>query len=229
MSDRPATRVLSFGESAILVEQPDQASTLALHRALERVRTAGVTDLVPAARTVLVRFDRRVLGPAAARSLVDAALALATEPDERMPVAPPARVVIEVDYSGADLDAVAEMLATDRAGLVAAHSGRDWLVAFGGFAPGFAYLVAGEADEHGEADDPASPLRVWPSIPRLAVPRTSVPAGSVALAGEFSGVYPRASPGGWRLIGSTDAELWNLDRDEPALLRPGATVRFVAR
>ena len=84
---------------------------------------------------------------------------------------------------------------------------------FGGFAPGFAYLAGG---------DPR--LRV----PRLDAPRASVPAGSVGLAGEFSGVYPRSSPGGWRLLGTTDVPLWDTDRDPPAILRPGVSVRFVA-
>jgi KipI family sensor histidine kinase inhibitor len=64
-------------------------------------------------------------------------------------------------------------------------------------------------------------------VPRLATPRVRVPAGSVALAGDYSGVYPRASPGGWRLIGRTEAPVWDLDRDPPALLRPGVRVRFV--
>jgi KipI family sensor histidine kinase inhibitor len=96
--------------------------------------------------------------------------------------------------------------------VVEAHTGTEWRVAFGGFAPGFAYLVGG--DER---------LRV----PRRDTPRTKVPAGAVGLAGEFSGVYPRASPGGWQLIGRTDLPMWDLDRDPPALLSAGATVRFV--
>jgi KipI family sensor histidine kinase inhibitor len=85
-------------------------------------------------------------------------------------------------------------------------------VAFGGFAPGFAYLTGGD-----------SRLRV----PRRSEPRTTVPAGSVALAGEYSAVYPRSSPGGWQLIGRTDAAIWDLEHDPPALLRPGTWVRFV--
>ena len=96
--------------------------------------------------------------------------------------------------------------------VVAAHTGRPWRVGFGGFAPGFAYLVDG---------DPRL------AVPRRREPRTTVPAGSVALAGAFSGVYPRSSPGGWQLIGRTDALLWDADRPEPALLVPGGWVRFV--
>ncbi|WP_377323398.1 allophanate hydrolase subunit 1 [Pimelobacter simplex] len=118
-----------------------------------------------------------------------------------------------VVYDGPDLAEVAGQTGLSEAEVVAAHTATPWRVAFGGFAPGFAYLVGG---------DPR--LRV----PRRAEPRTTVPAGSVGLAGEFSGVYPRASPGGWQLIGRTDVVLWDLDREPPALLAAGATVRFVA-
>ena len=90
--------------------------------------------------------------------------------------------------------------------VVAAHTAAPLRVGFGGFAPGFAYLVGGDERLH---------------VPRRAEPRTKVPAGSVGLAGEFSGVYPRESPGGWQLIGRTDAVLWDVDRDPPALLIPG--------
>ena len=99
------------------------------------------------------------------------------------------------------------------AAVVDAHVATPWRVGFGGFAPGFAYLVGG---------DPRL------AVPRRAEPRTRVPAGSVGLAGEFSGVYPRESPGGWQLIGRTDAVLWDIDRTPPALLRPGMWVRFRA-
>jgi KipI family sensor histidine kinase inhibitor len=118
-------------------------------------------------------------------------------------------VEIEVVYDGPDLDEVGELTGLGRAGVVEAHTATPWRVAFGGFAPGFAYLVGG---------DPRL------EVPRRAESRTSVPAGSVGLAGEFSGVYPRSSPGGWQLIGRTDAELWNLERG--ALLTPGCTVVF---
>ena len=98
--------------------------------------------------------------------------------------------------------------------MVSAHTGRDWTVGFAGFAPGFAYLVDG---------DPR--LRV----PRRTTPRPQVPQGAVGLAGEFSGIYPRPSPGGWQLIGTTDAPLWDSGRTPPALLLPGTRVRFVHR
>ena len=97
--------------------------------------------------------------------------------------------------------------------MVAAHTGTPWRVGFGGFAPGFAYLVGGDSRLE---------------VPRRAEPRTKVPVGSVGLAGEFSGVYPRESPGGWQLIGRTSAELWDIDRESPALLMPGMWVQFRA-
>ena len=121
-------------------------------------------------------------------------------------------VEVAVHYDGPDLAEVADLTGLTPAEVVDAHTGTPWTVAFGGFAPGFGYLVGG---------DPR--LRV----PRREVSRPSVPAGSVGLAGEFSGVYPRPSPGGWQLIGSTDAVLWDVERDPPALLAPGTTVRFV--
>ena len=118
--------------------------------------------------------------------------------------------------SAADLAAVAELLGTDADGVVAAHTGREWTVAFCGFAPGFGYCTP--VLEHG-----AEP---W-DVPRLASPRTRVPAGAVGLAGGFTGVYPRESPGGWQLLGRTDVAVFDLSRDPAALLRPGVRVRFV--
>jgi KipI family sensor histidine kinase inhibitor len=97
--------------------------------------------------------------------------------------------------------------------VVSAHTATPWRVGFGGFAPGFAYLVGG---------DPRL------EVPRRAEPRPSVPAGAVGLAGRYSGIYPRSSPGGWQLIGHTDAVLFDVDADPPALLQPGMTVRFVS-
>jgi KipI family sensor histidine kinase inhibitor len=123
-----------------------------------------------------------------------------------------AAVELPVRYDGEDLDEVADLLGLTRADVIALHTSSDWRVAFCGFAPGFAYLVT----DHDR-------LRV----PRRASPRPSVPAGSVGLAGEFSGVYPRSSPGGWQLIGSTDAVLWDPSASRPALLAPGTRVRFV--
>ncbi len=114
-------------------------------------------------------------------------------------------------YDGPDLGDVARLTGLREGEVVAAHTGTEWRVAFGGFAPGFAYLMGG---------DP----RLW--VPRRESPRTRVPVGAVGLAGEFSGIYPRESPGGWQLIGRTELPMWDLDRDPPALLAAGTTVRF---
>ena len=114
-------------------------------------------------------------------------------------------------YDGEDLAEVAEHLGVSSDELVRRHQAATWTVAFTGYAPGFGYLVG---------DDDLF------EVPRRPSPRTRIPAGSVALAGRFSGVYPRESPGGWQLIGRTDARMWDLDREPPALLQPGATVRF---
>ena len=115
-------------------------------------------------------------------------------------------------YDGPDLHDVAARTGLTTAEVVAAHTALPWRVAFGGFAPGFAYLVGGD------------PRLV---VPRRDHPRPTVPAGAVGLAGEFSGIYPRSSPGGWQLLGTTDVVLWDVDRDPPALLTPGTTVHFV--
>jgi KipI family sensor histidine kinase inhibitor len=122
-------------------------------------------------------------------------------------------VEIEVDYSGEDLAEVAELTGLSPDEVVQAHTGQVWTVAFCGFAPGFGYL-------HGEHNR----LRV----PRRSSPRTRVPAGSVGLADQWSGIYPRVGPGGWQLIGRTEQTLWDLDKTPPALLQPGLRVRFTS-
>lgn len=199
-------RVLPCGDAGLLLEVDALAAVLALADSVRGATLDGVLDVVPAARTVLlVTASGTDLG-----MLRRTVLALAVEPG----VAPPARGSIEiaVRYDGPDLDEVGHRTGLGADGAVAAHTGSPWRVAFGGFAPGFAYLAGG---------DPG--LRVT----RRSEPRTRVPAGSVGLAGEFSGIYPRASPGGWQLIGRTDAVLWDEKRTPPALLHPGATVHFV--
>lgn len=197
--------VHDVGDRALLVEFPDLAETVAYYRALAHEPIDAMEDLVPAARTVLVRHngDRaRVL------AWIDS-----TEPTESVAAQHSEPVVVPVTYDGDDLDDVAELTGLTTAEVVAAHTEQIWTVAFGGFAPGFGYLVGEDARLH---------------VPRRKSPRTTVPAGSVGLAGEFAGVYPRSSPGGWQLIGRTDAQLWDARRDPPALLQPGATVRFEA-
>ncbi|MBB2987332.1 5-oxoprolinase subunit B/C family protein [Terracoccus luteus] len=225
---RATPRLLDVGLGAVLVELGDIDEVLALDArvqalVVERVPPWDtVVDVVPGARTLLVTVGTSDGAPptGALVGIRSALLELATGGTGATMGEPVvtrqdhAAVEIEVVYDGPDLQDVAAAtgLAVDE--VVAAHQATPWRVAFGGFAPGFAYLVGG---------DPR--LRV----PRRARPRPTVPAGSVGLAGEFSGVYPRSSPGGWQLVGRTDAVLWDLERDPPALLAPGTVVRFVAR
>lgn len=207
--DGPAAviRFLRCGREAVLVEVDDLEEALALYAALRAARLTGVTDLVPAARTVLVRLDPAVTGPAQIRAAV-AGLRVAHGHRPRG-----GAVTIGVRYDGPDLADVAAHTGLTVPELVDRHTAADWTVAFAGFAPGFGYLVGG---------DPRL------AVPRRTTPRTRIPAGSVALAGRFSGVYPHDGPGGWQLIGSTTLRLWDPDRPEPALLAPGVRVRFEA-
>ncbi|GAB3543022.1 hypothetical protein GCM10027403_36610 [Arthrobacter tecti] len=200
-------RVRPFGDRALLLEVESIDAVLRLYRALE-VRPAGVVDVVPAARTVLITYEPRRL---AQDSILEWVRAQDQNDDDDGAPLPRREVILEVDYSGPDLPEVASTLGISAEEVVELHTASTWTAAFTGFAPGFAYLVTDHA-------------RL--KVPRRESPRTSVPAGSVGLAGEFSGVYPRQSPGGWQLIGRTDAELWNPSAQAPALLEPGCTVRF---
>lgn len=201
--------VFDYGDRALMLQCGSTAEVLAWVDALREAALPGVLDIVPAARTVLVKLDSPRLQGVIRHRLRKMRVTAGGE-------APPGRgadVVIDVVYDGPDLAEVADRTGLTAAEVIEAHAGRLWRVGFSGFAPGFAYLVDG---------DPR--LRV----PRRSEPRTSVPAGSVALAGEFSAIYPRQSPGGWQLIGHTDAVLWDLDRPNPALLTQGMWVRFRA-
>jgi KipI family sensor histidine kinase inhibitor len=199
-------RALHAGTGAVLIELDTLEQVMGLDAALRSAPPPGTVDLVPAARTVLVVFDaatttsERVVADISGREIGS--------------VAGPAGPLVEVPvvYDGEDLAEVAAVSGLSPAEVVARHLAAEYRVAFCGFAPGFAYIVGG---------DPA--LRV----PRRHTPRTAVPTGSVALADEFTGVYPRQMPGGWQLIGRTGAVLWDLERDPPALLAPGTRVRFV--
>jgi KipI family sensor histidine kinase inhibitor len=126
---------------------------------------------------------------------------------------PPSDMLVEipVTYDGEDLKDVAELTGLSIGEVIERHTASEFTVAFCGFAPGFGYLVGG---------DPTL------QVPRRLSPRTRIPAGSVALAGAFSGVYPQASPGGWQIIGTTPLKMWDLTRDPPALFQPGYRVRF---
>ncbi|QCR41455.1 allophanate hydrolase [Microbacterium sp. SGAir0570] len=201
-------RMLPIGPDAVLVEVSDLAEVMALHARLTAAPPAGIVDVVPAAATVLVRVDPVVLSLAATRTWVSTAATSAAPP-----ASAPAPVTLPIRYDGDDLDDLAAALGFSPEALAARHVATDWTVAFTGFAPGFGYLVGAGWDL---------------DIPRRPSPRTRVPAGSVGLAGVFSGAYPRETPGGWQLIGTTDAPLFDPDAAQPALLVPGGTVRFDA-
>ncbi|WP_338776342.1 allophanate hydrolase subunit 1 [Streptomyces sp. DG1A-41] len=199
-------KVLPVGEDALLVEVSSGEEAQALHAELVRRRAEGslsAREIVPAARTVL-------LDGLDAPARVAAELTAAELP----PAPPRARAVVElpVRYDGPDLSDVAAHWGVPEREVARIHAQTEFRVAFCGFAPGFGYLTG-------------LPPRY--DVPRRATPRTAVPAGSVALAGPYTGVYPRSSPGGWQLIGTTDAVLWDHARVPAALLSPGTPVRFV--
>ncbi|WP_235510917.1 5-oxoprolinase/urea amidolyase family protein [Curtobacterium sp. Leaf261] len=203
-------RLLPVGTGAVLVEVADGPAALALFDALNDalidVRLREVVELVPAARTVLVRYRP---GRGAAARIIATIRSLTVRTGSR---AAGELVEIPVVYDGEDLDEVAALTGLSAAEVVARHSAPTYDVAFTGFAPGFAYLAGG---------DPVL------EVPRRPTPRTAIPAGAVGIAGLFSGVYPRRSPGGWQLLGRTATPMWDLDRTPPAMLQPGMRVRFV--
>ena len=204
---------LTCGEHAVLVEVGALDGVLTFAHAVKDAVAAGsvgfteIVDVVPAAATVLI-----VVGDDAPIVPVRQALASLSVPASgELPLSDQV-IEIPVCYDGPDLAEVARLTGLSVQDVVAAHTGSDWRVAFGGFAPGFAYLSWGDA-------------RL--TVPRRPEPRTSVPAGSVALAGDFSAIYPRSSPGGWQLIGHTESVVFDVTREPPALLQPGAAVHFV--
>ncbi|MGL5441600.1 MAG: 5-oxoprolinase subunit B family protein, partial [[Mycobacterium] stephanolepidis] len=192
MSTATDLKVRDHGDRALLLECTSVQEVLAWTSALNADPIDGVTDIVPASRTVLLKLDSP-----ADQAIVRHRLTQRTAPSGAAEGTESPPVTIPVRYDGLDLEEVAEHTGLGVDGVIAAHAGTVWTVGFCGFSPGFAYLVGGDT-------------RL--AIPRRADPRTKVPAGAVALAGEFSGIYPRESPGGWQLIGSTDAVIWDLDR-----------------
>lgn len=196
---------IAVGTTALLLECGSSAQVRAAYAEARRRRDAGeldCVDIVPGATTVLLDG---VADPEAAR-------AAAEEWRLQVPAEVEARAVeLPVTYDGPDLESVARRCGMAVDEVVRRHRGCEYVVAFCGFAPGFAYLTGAPAELH---------------VPRREEPRSRVPAGSLGLAGEFTGIYPRSSPGGWQLIGRTTSSLWDLDRDPPALLAPGTRVRF---
>ena len=200
-------RFLPAGPTALLVELDGTDEVLSLSREIERRRRQGwcksLTDVVPGARTVLLD------GLADAKG---AAEEIASWDLGRVPFHGGAVVDVPCRYDGPDLPVVAGHWGVAEGAIAEIHASLAHQVAFCGFAPGFAYIEGLGAR--------------W-QVPRRPSPRPAVPSGSVALAGTYTGIYPRTSPGGWQLIGSTDLALWDLRRARPALLTPGALVRFV--
>ncbi|WP_067895955.1 5-oxoprolinase subunit B family protein [Nocardia vaccinii] len=200
------------GDRALLVEPSNRAELLGFIDRLRDDPVAGVWDVLPAARTILITL-RPGVDVAVMVSRLRAAFATVSE-QTVIDVNDGAAVEIPVHYDGADLAETANLLGISEPELIARHTAALWRCAFVGFAPGFGYLEASSGAEL--------------MVPRRRQSRTAVPAGSVALAAGYSAIYPRSSPGGWRIIGRTTAPLWDVDRLEPALLRPGTRVRFTA-
>lgn len=200
-------RFFPVGGAALLVELDDLAAVLALHAEIQRRRALGwapgLADVIPAERTIL-------LDGVADQGAIEQELRGWQIP----PAAAPDGPVVEIAcrYDGADLAAVATAWGVSEPEVARLHAAADYRVAFCGFSPGFAYLTG---------------LGERFAVPRLPSPRTAVPAGSVGLAGSYTGVYPRSSPGGWQIIGRTDAVVWDPGQEPPALLTPGARVKFV--
>ncbi|WIX81073.1 allophanate hydrolase subunit 1 [Amycolatopsis carbonis] len=193
------------GEHAALLDCDSLALMTAARATVEAAGIDGIAELVPGARSLLVVAEPGSRALSAVRELLDGADL--THP----PAGSPHEVTLDVHYDGEDLSLVARDAGVSVAEAVALHTEAEYTVAFTGFAPGFGYLT-GLPDA----------LRQ----PRLESPRTKVPAGAVGIGGEFTGVYPRESPGGWRLLGHTDATLFDPAAERPALFAPGDRVRF---
>ncbi len=197
------------GEHALLVETGSLETSHRLDALLRAERLAEVEEIVPGPETVLVVAP----GADQARlaSLLTSLFGTAQAAAGQEMADGPGSVVIPVAYNGEDLESVASLSGMPVDEVIARHAGSEFVVGWLGFAPGFAYLIGLDPALH---------------LPRLAVPRTSVPPGSVAIAGPYSAVYPSPSPGGWWLLGHTDLRVWDVAADSPALLPPGTRVRF---
>ena len=196
------------GTRALLMDLDGLSQVMDYHAALKAQPLKGQVDCIAAATTVLLTFET----PNSARY---AAQFLQGFTPDSARTAEARTVEIDVLYNGEDIDEVAELLGISREAVIDWHTSTEWTAAFGGFAPGFSYCA------------PASPQDAQ-TIPRRSSPRTAVPAGAVAVAGEFSAVYPRQSPGGWQLLGTTNASLWDSQATPPALVQPGDRVRYRA-
>lgn len=211
-SEVPQRRLLPVADHSLLIECADLADAVAVHAALSEQGFRGVGG----ASTVLIRTsDRPALEAALARI-----------PRGSLADQPGREIALDVVYDGEDLHELAESLGVSADGLIEWHTAEPWIAAFAGFAPGFLYCARSLESVDGlELPDA---LRGTPELPRRSSPRTVVPAGSVALAGQFSAVYPRSSPGGWQLLGRTTTPMVDLTQDPPALLAPGDRLTYRA-
>lgn len=206
-----ATRVVPFGDAALLVELEQRIDPAVAGRAAaiaDGWETLGHGPAVPTYASVLLRFDPLALDAGAAERSARDLVAAAAAPE----LATGRVVEIPTRYDGPDLEEIARLSRLSVRELIDAHAGRDHLAYFLGFMPGFAYC--GGLDPRILA-------------PRLRSPRARVEAGSVAVADGQTSVYPAASPGGWRILGTTNVVVFDPRRDPPALIRPGDRVRFV--
>lgn len=194
-----------MGDAALLVETRDSAEAQQLRRTLAAQDLPGLRQLIPGHSSLLIAVDPLV----ADLDALAARLPELLRTPEPAPV--PRQHEIGVSYGGDDLAAVAAALSMSAEEVVRRHSAPIYSVAFLGFAPGFAYLTG---------------LDPKLMLPRLPTPRTRTPAGAVAVAGEFTGIYPQATPGGWQVLGVTTTNLFDVARTQPALLAPGDQVRF---
>lgn len=200
--------IVPAGDSALLVELTDFKLAQGLRHELEKISCQGIVEMVPGYSSLLIGFNPLVLDADKLIAEIERC-AKGSLPEEVFK-----EYEIFVDYDGADLDAVAVETGLSVAEVIRRHTEAVYTVAFLGFAPGFPYLVGLDAKLQ---------------VPRLKTPRAKVPAGAVAIADQFTGIYPQASPGGWRILGNTSTRLFDVDRPRPALLTPGDHVRFRVR
>ena len=217
-----------FGDHALLWELPDNPAVHAAARVARKRFGDQLVEVVPGDQTLLLVWDE---GLDDAAALVTNLKALANDAgaflDALATGDEPAQLVsIPVIYDGPDLAAVAAALALDDGAVVQLHTGGEYTVAFTGFSPGFPYLRAARREGASGADGESADLQRLLALPRIDTPRTQVPAGAVAVAAGYCGIYPRSSPGGWNLLGHTEVALFDAGRDPPALLAPGTHVRF---
>lgn len=199
-------RVLRCGDHAVLVELDDLSQVLGLYAALRAAPPIGTARLIPAARTLLVGYDPN------ATTVTQLTTDLRDRTVRRIPPQEERVVEVPVHYDGEDLDDIARLAGLSRREVITRHVAGEHTVGFCGFAPGFAYITGLDPALH---------------VPRHTSPRTAVPPGAVALADRFTGIYPRTSPGGWRIIGHTDLPVWDLERDPPTVLTPGSRIHFI--